>query len=76
MRLAELENLFMNGFADDETGDVDSPTGHVYRVGRWLVHTDSSGFHTVFPYTAEADATEAFARIDTEFSEWMNDADG
>jgi hypothetical protein len=72
MTLDELEEVYMNGFADDVTGDVDAPTDHVYRVDNCLVTTDSLGFHYVVWYATSMVAEAVFADIDSEYAEWVD----
>lgn len=71
MTLEELEETFMNGFADDVTGDTDSgPIGHVYRVGRYLVFTTSTGAHDVHEYDQVEKAVDSFNEYAAEYEEW------
>lgn len=55
--LDACEAFYMNGMDDEQVGDVDT-TGHFYRVDRFIVATDSQGFHTchTFETVAEAEA--------------------
>ena len=75
MTLDELEDTFMNGFADEVTGDADAPGGHVYRVGQYLVTTDSMGFRYGAEYATVMVAEAVFADISAAYSEWMGDID-
>lgn len=70
-----LLRLCGEGFADDETGDVDAPTGHVLRVFRYLLHTDDRGNVDMRIYQTEDDAREDFASLDDEFVKWSVEAD-
>jgi hypothetical protein len=72
MTLEELEEIYMNGFADEVTGDVDT-FGHYYRVGRFIVMTDGFGFHYREAYGTEQTAIDTFRRIDDQYSESEND---
>jgi hypothetical protein len=65
-----LEAYYMNGTYDDITGDVESPYGHVYRLERWLVTSDSQGFTYVSTYETDEEAKKAFDHIDWEYSRW------
>jgi hypothetical protein len=69
------EAYYMSGFADEESGDVEAPTGHFYRVGRYLVTTDSQGFHSWDRYATERDAETAFGDADCEYAEWLGEED-
>lgn len=64
--LAACEAFYANGFADEFGGDADT-YGHYYRVNRWIVWTDSQGFHKVETYDNESDARFAFANYDSEY---------
>jgi hypothetical protein len=44
-----LECFYLNGFQDEVCGTVESGC-HYYRVSRWIMQTDSQGFHEVFTY--------------------------
>jgi hypothetical protein len=68
-----LEAFYGHGFADQRSGDVESPTGHFYRVHRWVVTTDSQGFNEVAEFDSEAEARERFSTLDDEYSEWGSD---
>lgn len=70
-----LEFIYMDGCADQVSGDVEAPTGHFYRVGRQIVDTDSRGFHNYNSYTTEAEAEAEFDRLDNLYSEWLGDDD-
>lgn len=76
MTLAELEEIYMNGFADEVTGDVDSPVNHVYRVGKYLVETLSTGFKYVAEYETTTEAITVFNQIDAEYSTWLDSEEG
>lgn len=73
MNLEQLESFYMDGVADEVSGDVDSPTGHFYRVDRWIVRTDDRGFHDVTEYETIEDAKNDFASMDDQYSNWFND---
>ena len=68
--LPALEIFYMSGSTDDLSGDVDAPTGHFYRVARWIVRTDSAGFHAVIAYDDTSAAVDAFDELSQEFSAW------
>lgn len=72
---AILLNLCNSGFADEQTGDVEAPTGHVMRVGRYLLHTDDRGGVDMRCYVSEQDAREDFASLDDEYSKWASEED-
>lgn len=62
--LAYCESVYMDGMTDDQTGDVDGPVGHVYRVFRFVVQTSSTGEHHLNTYEDEDAAREGFAALD------------
>lgn len=63
----ELEEIYMDGCADEVSGDVESPTGHFYRVGSQVVVTDSQGFSDVTDYDSEVEAEWAFQELDESY---------
>ena len=69
---AQLEEIFMNGFADEVSGDVESPMGHFYRVENQIMFTDSQGFSEVSNFKNEETAQKAFMEIDVEYSSWKS----
>jgi hypothetical protein len=70
-----LEDFYCNGFADEVSGDVDCDTGHFYRVDRWIVTTDSQGFHDIWSFNDIPEARREFQRLEKEYAEWMGDED-
>jgi hypothetical protein len=73
--LEACEVYYMHGFADEYDGDVDAPTGHFYRVGRYLVTTDSQGFRDLAEYQTEREAETAYGDASDEYSEWLGEED-
>lgn len=71
--MSALYAFSMNGSSDDESGDVESPTGYFYRVHRWIVTTNSQGFDDIETYDNEAEAIEAFNRRNEEYCQWAGD---
>jgi len=65
-----LEDTYMNGFANEVSGDVEAPTGHFYRVERWIVTTDSQGFRDLWPFDSPAEARKEFQLLDEAYSKW------
>lgn len=70
-----LERFYMDGMADGVTGDVESSVGHWYRVGFFLVHTDSQGFREVVRCDSEFEAGSLFGRIDTMYGAWLDEVE-
>jgi hypothetical protein len=70
--LEELEEIYMNGFADEVTGDVDW-IGHFYRVGSYIVQTDQQGFRSVHTHSTEDEAVRAFKDINIDYTSWDNE---
>jgi hypothetical protein len=68
--LEACEEYYMNGTYDDVSGDVEAPTGHFYRIGRYIVVTDSQGFSEFHNYSNENEAVEAFSDMDEEYAKW------
>lgn len=60
-----LEDVWGNGFADAEAGDV-SYRGHAFRVHRWIVISDEYGNRHLSEYATEDLAEDAFARLAEE----------
>jgi hypothetical protein len=72
-----LESIYMSGFSDESAGNVESPTGHFYRVGKWVMVTDSQGFKSLHSHETESDAMAHYNELDREFSAWdQEDEDG
>lgn len=69
------ETIYLNGFSDDCSGDVDCPTGHFYRVARWIVETDSHGFSYLTAFIKESQAVEYFEACDREYAAWSDEGD-
>jgi hypothetical protein len=57
-----LECFYLNGFQDEVCGTVESGC-HYYRVSRWIMQTDSQGFHEVFSYSTPEEAAIEFGKI-------------
>jgi hypothetical protein len=68
-----LDEYYLNGTYDDVSGDVESPTGHFFRIERWIVVTDSQGFRHLEPYPNEEQAKKAFEKLDNEYAEWSDE---
>ena len=68
------EAYYMNGSYDDIGGDAEAPTGHYYRIHRWIVVTDDHGFQELFTFDNEDEASAAFDKLEKEYLEW-GDAD-
>jgi hypothetical protein len=64
--LDACEAFYLNGCADEMAGDVDAG-GHYYRVDRWIVRTDSQGFHYLDPYPTVEQAERAFSILSSDF---------
>jgi hypothetical protein len=60
--LEALECFYLNGFQDEVCGTVDS-IGHYYRVSRWIVSTDSQGFHEIMTFPTDKEAAIGFGKI-------------
>lgn len=67
--LDALEAVYMDGFADETTGDVDW-IGHFYRVERWVVVTDNYGFNSVRTFDSVKDAQSYMEEMGSEYGEW------
>jgi hypothetical protein len=70
--LAWAEEHFMNGMADEVSGNMDAPTGHFYRVERWIVTTNSQGFSDIDEYADWFTAHCEFESRDEKYGEWDN----
>src|SRR5215813_5271397 len=71
--LDALEAYYLSGRPDEESGHVESPTGHFYRVDRWIVTTGSQGFREVDSYYDEAEAHATFEILEEEYFEWADE---
>ena len=66
--LDACEAFYMNGLTDEQVGDVET-TGHFYRVDRFVVETDSLGFHKCHTFDTVAEAEAAIGQIaDSEYN--------
>ena len=74
-RLAWCEAAFMDGTADEVSGDVEAPTGHFYRVENFMVLTDSQGFKYLGIHSTVALAEQHFQSLNTEYGDWLGDTD-
>ncbi len=70
--LEACEVYYMNGCYDDLSGDSEAPTGHFYRIHRWIVTTNSQGFRFLDTFDNEDEASKAFKQRDDEYSEWSD----
>lgn len=61
-----LEAFYMNGSADQEGGNADWGLGHRYRVDRWVMWTDSQGFHSIEAFQTDTLAEQAMDAYDAE----------
>lgn len=73
--LEACEIFWGHGMADEQSGDADAPTGHFYRVGRWIVTTDSQGFQSLEAFETEREAEDAFEVRDVAFAKWADEDD-
>lgn len=71
--LQACEVFYLNGAADEVSGDVDCPTGHFYRLKRWIVFTDNIGTQTLINLGSEEAAKVAFDNLDKEYGEWLEE---
>jgi hypothetical protein len=60
-------------YADEESGDVESPTGFFARHGKWILTYSSQGFIYGEKMTTLDEAISAFETLDEEFSIWDGD---
>lgn len=72
--LDRLETVYLDGCADDVIGDVDA-LGHYYRVGRYIVQTDSQGFHEVFTFDTLEAARHKWQEIEAAYTLYDTDDD-
>jgi hypothetical protein len=68
--LEALEAFYGHGFADEFSGDVDSPEGFFYRVHRWIVDVDTQGWKSITGHDSEDQAKADFAVRDAAYSDW------
>lgn len=74
--LDALEAFYLSGCPDEQSGEVEAPTGHFYRIDRWIVITDNQGFKEVLEFPYEQRAKEDFEEMCGEYVEWADeDAD-
>jgi len=68
--IGACENFYMNGVADDVSGHVDAPTGHFYRVDRWIVTTNDQGFKSLTTFDKPEEAEVHFDHANEEYMHW------
>lgn len=68
--LDACEAFYGHGVTDEVSGDVEAPTGHFYRVDRWIVTTDSQGFRELDEYETAELAAAVFAERDSTYRAW------
>lgn len=54
----ELLDAYLNGLHQEEAGNVDVEGYHYYRVGRFVVETNSSGSHVTAEFNSYLDAED------------------
>jgi hypothetical protein len=59
-----LEAFYMNSFSDQEGGNADYGLGHRYRVDRWVMWTNSQGFHSIEAFQTDTLAEQAMDSYD------------
>ena len=64
-----LEAFWGHGFHDSQCGATDEPSGHCFRVHRWLLWTDDFGFTEVSTFDSEAEAQTELDRYAAELAE-------
>lgn len=67
---AAVQWIVNGGGADEQTGDVEALIGHVARVDRWLMRTNTQGFVDVIEYDTEESAKVAFQGLEAELADW------
>lgn len=68
--LEACEGYYMNGSYDDIGGDVDTSVGHYYRIGVFIVRTDTQGFHECDEFHTEDIAIKAFNELEQEYNKY------
>ncbi len=68
--LNACESYYLSGFHDELSGDSEAPTGHFYRIHRWIVTTNSQGFRFLDTFDTEDEAQKEFNNLEAEYSEW------
>ena len=63
----------LHGFADEQTGDCEAPTGFVSRIGKRLFFEDSQGFTDSERFATIDLARERFNEIDAKYSAWSHE---
>lgn len=68
-----LNELHLNGGADEASGSVEAPTGWFARLGRHLLYEDSQGFVTRQRFASIDAAKDHYQTLENEFFEWDDD---
>lgn len=58
---------------DEQSGNVEAPTGWFGRAGRWAIVCDSVGFWHAFKYQTLAEAVAWFEETEREYAAWDNE---
>jgi hypothetical protein len=62
-------------YGDEDCGDVESPIGHLARLGRHLVMTDERGFVESVSYADETLARCVYAAAEMVYGVWADEGD-
>jgi hypothetical protein len=65
--LEACELFYGCGAEDEADGDADT-FGYFYRVHRWIVWTDSQGFHDIETFDTEAQAEKQFGKYFEDYA--------
>ncbi len=68
--LNACEAYYLSGHYDDLSGDSEAPTGHFYRIHRFIVTTFSSGNRYLNTFDNEDEAQKEFNELEAEYSDW------
>lgn len=71
--LDALEAFYLSGSPDEASGDVEAPTGHFYRIDRWIVVTNNQGFKDVQEYGNAETAEWEFGKLEDDYCEWADE---
>lgn len=72
--MAELLDILGLDYCDEDAGSVEWDV-HVMRFGKRLLFTDDRGFVWCEKRTTEAEAKEAFEKVETAYGEWADETD-
>ena len=67
--------IFLDGLADAESGEVEAPTGHFYRVFNRVTCTGEDGIGFTRFFLNYEDAIRFYDALLEQYAHWLNEVD-